>query len=83
MRTGSAGRIVALDADRIAREAGTGFANIPMLGAVAAVLGTPWELVEEEVRATLGERIGRDVLAKNIAALRTAYETARGASDGR
>ncbi|MDD5453830.1 MAG: 2-oxoacid:acceptor oxidoreductase family protein [Candidatus Bipolaricaulis sp.] len=82
-RTGYTGRIVVLDADRIAREAGTGFANIPMLGAVTAVLGTPWELVEEEVRATMGERMSRDMLEKNIAALRMAYEAAKGASHGR
>lgn len=82
-RTGYRGRIVALDADRIAREAGTGFANIPMLGAVAAVLGTPWQLVEEEVRETMGARIPPAMLAKNIAALRTAYETAKEGSDGR
>lgn len=82
-RTGYAGRIVTLDAERIAREKGTGFANIPMLGAVAAVLGTPWQLVEEEVRETMGKRISAEMLAKNIAALRTAYDAAKEATDDR
>ncbi len=76
-RTGFKGKIVVLDADRIARDAGTGFANIPMLGAVASVLGTAWNIVEEEVRRTMGERISREMLDKNIAALRAAYEAAR------
>ncbi|QAA77159.1 MAG: Pyruvate:ferredoxin oxidoreductase, gamma subunit [Candidatus Bipolaricaulis sibiricus] len=76
-RTGFKGRVVVVDADRIGREAGTGFANIPMLGAVAAVLGTAWNLVEEEVRRTMGERISNEMLDKNIAALRVAYETAK------
>lgn len=76
-RTGFKGRIVVLDADRISREAGTGFANIPMLGAVAAVLGTAWNIVEEEVRRTMGERISKEMLDKNIAALRAAYDAAK------
>ncbi len=73
-RTGFRGKVVAVDADRIAREAGTGFANVPMLGAVAAVLGTPWPIVEEEVRRAMGDRMGREMLDKNIAGLRAAYE---------
>jgi pyruvate ferredoxin oxidoreductase gamma subunit len=76
-RTGFKGKIVVLDADRIGREAGTGFANIPMLGAVAAVLGTAWSIVEEEVRRTMGERISKEMLDKNITALRAAYDAAK------
>ncbi len=76
-RTGFRGKIVVLDADRIGREAGTGFANIPMLGAVAAVLGTEWSIVEEEVRRAMGERMSREMLDKNVAALRAAYDAAK------
>lgn len=67
-----------MDADRIAREAGTGFANIPMLGAVAAALGTEWRIVEEEVRRAMGDRMSKDMLDKNVAGLRAAYEAAKG-----
>lgn len=77
-QTGFRGRIIAVDADRIAREAGTGFANIPMLGAVAAALGTEWRIVEEEVRRAMGDRMSKDMLDKNVAGLRAAYEAAKG-----
>ncbi|MBC7093354.1 2-oxoacid:acceptor oxidoreductase family protein [Candidatus Bipolaricaulota bacterium] len=82
-RTGFRGTIVVLDADRIAREAGTGFANVPMLGAVAAVLGTEWKLAEEELRETMGEKLSHEVLEKNVAALRAGYEAAKGVRGGR
>lgn len=77
-QTGFRGKVVVVDADRIAREAGTGFANVPMLGAVAAVLGTEWKIVEEEVRRAMGDRMSKDMLEKNVAALRAAYEAAKG-----
>jgi len=48
-----------------------------MLGAVAAVLGTAWSIVEEEVRRTMGERISKEMLDKNITALRAAYDAAK------
>ncbi|MCX7750113.1 MAG: 2-oxoacid:acceptor oxidoreductase family protein [Candidatus Bipolaricaulota bacterium] len=80
---GFRGKIVVVDADRIAREAGTGFANVPMLGAVAAVLGTEWPIVEEEVRRAMGDRMGKEMLEKNIAALREAYAAAKGVGSAR
>lgn len=82
-RIGFRGTIVVLDADRIAREAGTGFANIPMLGAVASVLGTAWNFVEEEVCRTMGERISKEMLDKNVTALRAGYDAAKGVRGGR
>ncbi|MCR4392615.1 MAG: 2-oxoacid:acceptor oxidoreductase family protein, partial [Candidatus Acetothermia bacterium] len=82
-RTGFRGTIVVLDADRIAKEAGTGFANVPMLGAVAAVLGTEWRLAEGELRETMGEKVSREVLEKNVAALRAGYDAVKGVRGGR
>lgn len=82
-RTGFGGKTVVLDADRIGREAETGFANIPMLGAVASVLGTAWNLVEEEVRRTMGERMPKDMLDKNVNALRAGYNAVKEVRGGR
>lgn len=75
-RTGFRGRIITVDADGIAKEAGTGFPNIPMLGAVVAVLGTDYALAEAELREALGGRLGKDMLEKNLQAFRAGYEAA-------
>jgi pyruvate ferredoxin oxidoreductase gamma subunit len=83
VRIGFRGKIVVLDADRIANEAGTGFANVPMLGATAAVLGTSWNIVEEEVRRTMGERMSKEMLDKNVQALRAGYDAAKGGRGAR
>jgi len=77
--TGYQGHIVCLDASKIAREAGTGFPNVPMLGAVVAVLGSDPKLAEEELRNTLGHRLPPEVVEKNIKAFRDGYEAAKGA----
>ncbi len=82
-RTGFAGSVVALDANKIADDAGTGFPNIPMLGAVAAVLGCELQLVEDEVRDTMGAKLSSDILDKNLVALRGGYDAAKGVHVGR
>jgi len=76
--TGFPGKIIALDATKIAQEAGTGFPNVPMLGAVAAVLGTDPRVAEEELRETLSHRLPPEVVEKNLVAFRAGYETAKG-----
>lgn len=80
-RTGFSGEIICLDADKIAQEAGTGFPNVPMLGAVAAVLGTDSRLSEEELRDTLSKRLSEELVEKNLAAFRAGYEAAKGAHE--
>jgi pyruvate ferredoxin oxidoreductase gamma subunit len=74
---GFPGRVITLDANRIATETGTGFPNIPMLGAVVAVLGTDYALAEAELRAALGGRLSKDMLEKNVQAFRAGYEAAK------
>lgn len=81
-RTGFGGKIVVVDADSIANEAGTGFPNVPMLGATAAVLGTDLGLAEEELREHLGHRLSSQVVDKNVAALRAGYAAVEGAHVG-
>ncbi len=76
--TGFQGKIVTLDATAIAREAGTGYPNVPMLGAVVAVLGSDPKIAEEELRATLSKRLPPEVVEKNIAAFKAGYEAAKG-----
>ena len=78
-RTGFSGEIICVDANKIAQEAGTGFPNVPMLGAVVAVLGTDPKLAEEELRATLSKRLSEELVEKNLAAFRAGYEAAKGA----
>lgn len=78
-----AGRVVTVDADRIAKETGTGFPNIPMLGAVVALLGTDYALAEAELREALAGRLSRDMLEKNILAFRAGYEAAKEVTVGR
>jgi pyruvate ferredoxin oxidoreductase gamma subunit len=50
-------------ATRLATEQGLGFANVVMLGAVAAVLGEPpLELVQEAAVRLLGKKLGADAI---------------------
>ncbi len=81
-RTGFSGTVVALDANKIADDAGTGFPNIPMLGAVAAALGSDLEVVEDEVQQTMGGKLSKDILEKNLVALRGGYEAGKGVHVG-
>lgn len=77
-QAGFSGTVVTLDADHIANETGTGFPNVPMLGAVVAILGTEFAIAEAELRNVLGKRLSHDLVEKNVAALRAGYEQAKG-----
>ncbi len=81
-RTGFGGNIVAVDANKIADDASTGFPNIPMLGAVAAALGSDLKVVEDEVRQTMGAKLSEEILEKNLVALRGGYEAGKGVQVG-
>lgn len=76
-RLNFSGRIIVVDADRIAKETGTGFPNIPMLGALVAVLGTDYELAASELREALGGRLSQDMLDRNLRAFRAGYEAVK------
>ncbi|MCS6936576.1 MAG: 2-oxoacid:acceptor oxidoreductase family protein [Candidatus Bipolaricaulota bacterium] len=71
------GRIVALDANRLAREAGTRFANVVLLGALAALLPEEISLsdVEEELQLTMRDK--PKALEANLAALRAGFYALR------
>ncbi|MCS6903709.1 MAG: 2-oxoacid:acceptor oxidoreductase family protein [Candidatus Bipolaricaulota bacterium] len=68
------GRIVAVDATRLAREAGTRFANVVLLGALAALLPAQIALsaLEQELKTTLSDK--PKALEANLAALRAGFE---------
>ncbi|MFP4588466.1 MAG: 2-oxoacid:acceptor oxidoreductase family protein [Candidatus Acetothermia bacterium] len=68
------GTIYAFDANTIADEAGSGYANIPVLGALACILGTDLEIAKEEVRTALSKKLPEEVVTKNLEALRAGYE---------
>lgn len=71
------GKIVVVDADGIAKETGMGFPNVPMLGAVVAVLGTDYDLAEEELRTSLSGRLPPNVVEQNLQAFRLGYEAVK------
>jgi pyruvate ferredoxin oxidoreductase gamma subunit len=67
----AAERMFCVPADRLAAEAGVRFANVVMLGAVAAVLGEPaLDELEDAVAAALGRKAGTDAVR---AAVREGY----------
>lgn len=75
------GRIVALDATQLAREAGTRFANVVLLGALAVLLSSQIALshLEEELKTALGDK--PKVLESNLAALRAGFSVVQRASE--
>lgn len=61
---------IAIDADSIAKEAGSARAsNIVMLGAASLFLDIPFERIEEGIRQLFGKK-GEDVVQQNLKALR-------------
>lgn len=74
-KTGFEGTIHAFDATKIANEAGSGYANVPVLGGLASILGSDIEIVVKEVEKALGKKLPEEVVEKNIEALRKGYET--------
>jgi pyruvate ferredoxin oxidoreductase gamma subunit len=64
--------VTCIPATRLAAERGSGFANIVMLGAVAAALGEPpLECLEDAAAEQLGRRVSPDAVR---AAVREGYE---------
>lgn len=65
---------IAIDADAIAKEAGSSRAsNIVMLGAASLFLDIPFEKIEEGIRQLFGKK-GNDVVELNLKALRAGRE---------
>ncbi|MCF7875756.1 2-oxoacid:acceptor oxidoreductase family protein [Candidatus Bipolaricaulota bacterium] len=73
--TGFSGEVITLDASKLAEEAGSGYANIPTLGALAKVLGTDYEVAEAEVKKALSKKLPEEVVEMNLQALKVGYET--------
>jgi len=73
--TGFSGEVITLDASRLAEEAGSGYANIPTLGALVKVLGTDYEVAEAEVKKALSKKLPEEVVEMNLQALKVGYET--------
>ena len=67
-------RCVAIDADAIAKEAGSARAsNIVMLGAASTFIDIPFERIEDGIRALFGRK-GNEVVEMNLKALRAGRE---------
>ncbi len=73
--TGFNGEVVTLDASKIAEQAGSGYANIPTLGALIKVLGTDYQVAEAEVKKALSKKLPEEVVEMNLQALKAGYET--------
>ncbi|MFB6214878.1 MAG: 2-oxoacid:acceptor oxidoreductase family protein, partial [Candidatus Bipolaricaulia bacterium] len=73
--TGFTGEVLTIDATQIAEEAGSGYANIPMLGALVAVLGTDYEVAETEVGKALSKKLPEEIVEMNLQAFKVGYET--------
>ncbi len=70
-------QVVTLDADALARDAGSPrSANMALLGAAAPLLGIAAEKLEEGIRAIFARK-GEAIVEANLAAFRAGYETAR------
>jgi pyruvate ferredoxin oxidoreductase gamma subunit len=84
-RLGFAGRIVCVPADRLAAEAGSRYANVVMLGALARSLGAPpLEALRLAMVDTLAEKLPVEALAASASAMRAGYEAVEaGAQAGR
>lgn len=67
-------KVITIDADKIAQQASTGFANIPMLGALVKLLGSDIQLVKKEIKKMLSKKLTSDLVDKNINALVEGYK---------
>jgi len=81
-QTGFAGKIVVVDASGIAKETGCRFANVPMLGAIARIVGLPLEAVKRELAAELGKKLPEEALRANLRALEEGYAAADSRYEG-
>ena len=73
--TGFAGRVMTIDATQIAEDAGSGYANIPMLGALVSVLGTDYDVAETEVKKALSKKLPEEIVEMNLRAFKVGFET--------
>ncbi|WP_427366327.1 2-oxoacid:acceptor oxidoreductase family protein [Candidatus Caldatribacterium saccharofermentans] len=75
----ASGTVVVVDASRISREIlGRVVVNTPILGALCRVLPeVKLENVLEAVKAQFGEKLRAEIVEKNLACLRRAYEEAQ------
>lgn len=72
--TGFDGTVIVFDASGLAEEAGSGYANIPVLGGLVKVLGTDFDVAEAEVKKALSKKLPEEVVDKNLAAFKAGYE---------
>ena len=68
------GKIVTIDASGIAEQAGSGFANIPTLGALVGVLETDYETAKKEVEKALSKKLAEEIVEMNLEAFKLGYE---------
>jgi pyruvate ferredoxin oxidoreductase gamma subunit len=73
--TGFDGEVLTFNATKVAEEAGSGYANIPMLGALVAVLGTDYDVAEAEVKKALSKKLPEEIVEMNLRAFKVGYET--------
>jgi len=73
-KTGFSGEIMTVDASSIAKEAGSGYANIPTLGALVGALGTEYEIAEKEVRKALSKKLPEEIVDMNMEAFEVGYK---------
>jgi pyruvate ferredoxin oxidoreductase gamma subunit len=74
-RLGFSGRIVCVPGDHLASRAGSPYANVVMLGALAKILGAPpLEALRLAMADTLGGKLSLPALAASAAAIRAGYE---------
>ncbi|MCF7876536.1 2-oxoacid:acceptor oxidoreductase family protein [Candidatus Bipolaricaulota bacterium] len=73
--TGFTGEVLTIDATQIAEDAGSGYANVPMLGALVSVLGTDYEVAEAEVDKALSKKLPDEIVEMNLQAFKVGYET--------
>jgi len=73
------GKVVTVDASGISREIlGRVVVNTPMLGALCKVFdGVSLEVVADAVKHQFGEKLRQEIIDKNIACLKRAYEEAQ------
>ena len=73
--TGFDGEVLTFNATKVAEDAGSGYANIPMLGALVAVLGTDYDVAEAEVKKALSKKLPEEIVEMNLRAFEVGYET--------
>lgn len=61
------------NATELAEEAGSGYANIPVLGALAKLIGTDLETAVSEVEKSLSKKLPPEVVDSNIEAMKLGY----------